>query len=166
MILKNDIRRVVAIGDFDQDGKPDLVIQSKNRRLAVGFMNGINIDSMAHLNSGNPIESEWSVVGASDFNEDGKTDLIFQHANGTLATWYLDGITTSSAALFTPNRPNDAQWRVVSITYRNADGKPDLLFQHLRNGTLAVWFMDGLKLSEVRLINPSAPGGTWRVVAP
>ena len=128
-------------------------------------MDRLDVTSITLLNLGNPIDSDWSVAGTGDFNEDGKADIVFQHRDGSLAAWYLDGTTTSSVTVF-PSHPGDARWRVVGITDRNSDGHPDLLFQHSSEGTLAVWFMDGVRLSAARLLNPSNPGGTWRVVAP
>lgn len=71
----------------------------------------------------------------------------------------------ASAKIVNPGNPGSAQWRVVTTVDRTQDGKPDLLFQH-EDGTLVVWFMDGIKMTRAILLNPSASGGTWNVVAP
>ena len=165
-LLRSEDWRIVGIGAFDRYQRIDLVVRAGNGRLGVAVLDRLGISSITLLNLGNPIDSDWMVAGTGDFNEDGKVDLVFQHRDGTLAVWYLDGTTTSSAAVFNPSHPGDSLWRVVGITDRNGDGRPDLLFQHAVEGTLAVWFMDGVRLSGARLLNPSSPGGTWRVVAP
>jgi hypothetical protein len=157
--------KVAGTADFNQDDKPDLLVRDGNGRLAAWMVAGGRVVSTALLNLGNPIDLAWEVVGAEDFNEDGRPDVVFQHRNGTLALWYLDGFATASPALFSPSHPG-ADWRVVGVTDRNGDRKPDLLFQHQKDGTLALWLLDGARLSQPRLLNPSKPGGTWRVVAP
>lgn len=158
--------KVVGTADFNRDEKPDLLVQDRSGRLAARMVENLRVVSTALLNLGNPVDSAWSVVGVSDFNENGGPDLVFQHKNGTLALWYLDGFAVASAALFSPSHPGDADWRVVGVADRNEDGEADLLFQHQKDGTLAMWLLDGLKLSQPRLLNPPRPGGTWRVVAP
>jgi len=158
--------RVVGAADFNHDEKPDLLVQDRNGRLVAWMVDHVRVVSTALLNLGNPIDLAWEVVGADDFNEDGRPDVVFQHRNGTLALWRLDGFAAASAALFSPSHPGDTDWRVVGVTDRNGDRKPDLLFQHQKDGTLALWLLDGIRLNQPRLLNPSNPGGTWRVVAP
>ncbi len=156
--------RVSAIGDFDRDGKDDLLFQHTDGTLAVWYLDGLKLRSGALLNPGNPGEG-WRVIGAADFNSDGMLDLFFQHRDGTLAVWFVNGVAMTSAALLSPSSPGSSQWRVASVTDRNQDGKPDLLFQHSGDGTLAVWFLDGTRLSSGALSNPSGPGGTWKAAA-
>ena len=92
--------------------------------------------------------------------------IIFQDADGNLAAWYMDGLNATSTLRLNPPSSGDGQWRVVGTFDLNRDGKTDLLFQHSGDGTVAVWYMDGINLTEGRLLNPSKPGGTWKVVAP
>ena len=129
------------------------------------FMDGIDLVSATLMN---PIQpgSEWKVVGTGDFNVDGVVDIAFQHDNGTLAVWNMNGVDLTSATLVTPSDPGSLDWRVVSVADRNQDGQPDLLFQNLADGTLAIWHMDGVTLRSAQLLNPPSPGGTWKVVAP
>jgi hypothetical protein len=55
---------------------------------------------------------------------------------------------------------------VAAVLDLDQDGNSDLVFQHQRDSTLAVWFMDGVELVRAELLNPSVPGGTWRLRAP
>lgn len=158
--------KVVGSTDFNHDDRPDLLVQDRSGRLAAWLIENLHVASTTLLNLGNPVDLDWSVVGVDDFNEDGRPDIVFQHKNGTLAVWYLDGFSTASAALLSPSHPGDSEWRVVDVADRNGDGKPDLVFQHQKDGALAMWLLDGLKLSQPLLLNPVRPGGTWRVVAP
>lgn len=157
---------VVATGDLNKDGQTDLLFQHTDGTLAVWFMNGINLASASLISPSQP-GNGWKVVGTGDFNRDGNDDLVFQHSDGTIAVWFMNGGTMTQATETNPPRPDpDAKrWHVVSTVDRNQDGKPDLLFQH-EDGTLAVWFMDGITLKTASLLNPSKPGGTWKVVAP
>lgn len=165
-IVRTEETKITATGDFNEDGNTDVVLQSADRRLTIGFVDRLRIDTALPLNSGNPVDADWAVAGAGDFDEDGKLDLVFQHTSGTLGVWCLDGAVTKTVRVMAPSHPGDSAWRVVSITDRNADGLPDLLFQHERDGTLGVWFMEGAKLNEARGVNPPRPGSSWRVVAP
>ena len=78
----------------------------------------------------------------------------------------MNGVNLSSATLLTPSNPGGLDWRVVSVIDRNQDEQPDLLFQNSADGTLAIWYMNGVKLNSAELLIPSSPGGTWKVVAP
>jgi hypothetical protein len=41
----------------------------------------------------------WSVVnGRSDFNGDGKTDLLWGNTDGSIATWTMDGVNNTAGS--------------------------------------------------------------------
>jgi hypothetical protein len=157
--------RISASGDFNRDGKEDVLYQHTDGTLAVWFMDGnLGMTAASLLNPANPGDRNWRVAGTADLNKDGNTDLLFQHTDGTLAAWFMDGVNLTSASLLNPSHPGDAGWRIVGAGDLNADGKDDLIFQH-NDGTLATWFMNGTSLSSATLLNPSHPGDVnWRVV--
>ncbi|MDA1276741.1 MAG: FG-GAP-like repeat-containing protein [Verrucomicrobia bacterium] len=158
--------RVVAVNDFNKDGNPDIILQHEDGWIAIWYMDGIRLETAEFLQPNHPGDAKWIVVGSGDFNTDGKPDLAFQHQDGTLALWYLDGIHLTEATLLNPSLPNEAPWRVQSVMDLDRDGKPDLLFQHRGVGSIAVWYMDGDALRSAELLNPSRPGGTWEIVGP
>ena len=102
---------------------------------------------------------------------------MYQHDNGLIGLWYMDGTTLISPTLFTPNHPGDANWRIVGTGDFNQDGQTDLLWQYsspgaYHDGQLAVWYMNGIALDTPTLLNPPFPdtftwpeNKKWRVVA-
>ena len=42
----------------------------------------------------------WTIHGAGDFNNDGKTDVIWQSTAGTIILWMMDGVTIASSSHF------------------------------------------------------------------
>src|SRR5262249_52237627 len=77
---------------------------------------------------------------ANDFNGDGKSDILFQNANGAPAVWLLNGTTITSQAMVGGN-PGPA-WHEIGSGDINGDEKADILFQN-DNGTVAAWLMNG-----------------------
>lgn len=173
--------RVAATADINRDGNVDLIFQHTKGTLAVWQMNGSELSNALLFDPSHPGDFRWKVVGVGDLDGDSKADLIFQHADGTLATWRMDGTKLTSAALLDPPHPGDANWRVVAVgKYRKLlsamasgdserpealTGQLDLIFQH-RDYSLAVWFLNGTKLETAQLLKPPSSGATWRVVSP
>lgn len=157
--------RVVGAADFNNDDQADLIFQHTDGSLALWYMNGLKLTSARFLEPAQPGDG-WRVVGTGDFGGDGNVDLVFQHADGTLAVWFLEDSKLLEAGLLNPRHPGDAKWRVVSVADHNADGQPDLIFQSSGDGTLAVWFMEGISLNKANFLNPANAGGTWKVVPP
>jgi hypothetical protein len=127
-------------------------------------MDGVKLATSALFSPAVPGDARWKVAGTADLNKDGRPDLVFQHDDGTLVAWLLNGLSMTQTSLLTPANPG-LGWRVAGVADRNQDGKPDFLFQHT-NRDLAVWHMDGLKLVTAQYLNPRNPGGTWKPVAP
>jgi hypothetical protein len=158
--------RAVGVADFNSDQKSDLLFQHTDGRLAAWYMNGTDLVAAALLNPSHPGDINWRAVATADFNNDTNPDILFQHTNGTLAAWYMNGTDLVSGTLLNPSAPGDPNYRAVGATDLNTDGHTDLLFQHRTSADLAVWYMNGPTLVLGKLLNPSNPHGTWRVVAP
>jgi hypothetical protein len=105
--------RIVGVGDFNGDGKPDLVWQHTNGTLSVWYMNGPNMVSAAFLNPAQTGDPNWKVRAVIDLNGDGKPDLIWQHVpTGTLSTWLMNGPTAASMIYLTPASV-DPGWKIM-----------------------------------------------------
>jgi hypothetical protein len=157
--------RVVGVGDFDGDHKPDLLFEHSEGTLVAWLMNGTTLVSATFLDPNGTGSKDWRVVATGDFNRDGQTDILFQHTDGTLAFWYMRGIHLVQSVILNPTRPNDVRWRAIGVGDFNTDGHLDILFQH-EDGTLAVWYMNEATLVSSANLNPSFPGDVnWRAVA-
>jgi hypothetical protein len=98
-----------GVGDFNSDGKPDILWRATNR-TAVWFLNGVTFLSSANLTQ--TTDANWKVAGTGDFNSDVYTDVIWRHLiTGNSAVWYMNGAKqTGSAPL--PKPPTG--WIIVN----------------------------------------------------
>jgi hypothetical protein len=157
--------RVVSCADFNRDGKPDLLWQHDSGALSAWLMNGTNLVSGVVLNPGSVPPNSWHIVGTADLNADGHTDIVWQHENGMLSAWLMNGTTLRSAALLTPSQVTP-DWKIRAIADLNQDGRPDLVWRR-DDGFLSVWYMNGTTMVSALLLDPSqVAGGSWQIVGP
>ena len=88
-------RRASVVGDFNGDGKSDILWQGSDGTPAIWLMNGMNVVSTGAAGSFNPGPS-WQIKGSGDFNGYGKSDILWQGSDGTPAIWLMDGLTALS----------------------------------------------------------------------
>ncbi len=98
-----------------------------------------------------------------DIDGNGSTDLLWQHSNGNLAVWLMNGTTLMDG------RPLgmpllDTGWRIAAAGDFDRDGGQDVVFQHQVDGRLAIWLMSGTTLlSGVPLTPGQVPDTNWKI---
>jgi probable HAF family extracellular repeat protein len=125
---------VAATGDFNGDGHQDIVWQrAADGLVEIQFLNGVTPLGGGAIPN-NPFGAGWSVVGAGDFNGDGKTDLVWQRASdGLIELSYMNGTSIIGGGAVA-NNPFGAGWSVVGVNDFNGDGRPDLVLRHASDG--------------------------------
>lgn len=157
--------RLVGAADYDGDTKPDLLWRHTDGRTAIWFMDGVLKSTTTVLLDGAITASVWSVVGTPDLNGDGRADILWRHADGRVAVWYMDGATRLGTAFLNDGVAVGAVWTLGATTDINGDGHPDLLWRH-NDGRLAVWFMNGItRTSTTFLHNGAAVASVWTLSA-
>jgi hypothetical protein len=83
---------ITHVGDFDGNGRSDILWRDVGGQLAI-WLNGDGAAAVypSYGNQGGPVELSWTVEDVGDFNEDGRTDLLWRHTNGQPAIWLMDG---------------------------------------------------------------------------
>ena len=105
---------IKGTGDFNGDGKSDIIWQGENGTAAMWLMDGPNATFVGAVGlvGFNPGPS-WEIKGTGDFNGDGKSDIIWQGENGTAAMWLMDGTTATFVGAVGPFNPG-ATWDIIA----------------------------------------------------
>jgi uncharacterized delta-60 repeat protein len=127
---------VPVSNDLDGNSKSDLLFRNTSTgQISAWLMNGSTATSTAGLVS----PGAWTITHTADFNNDGKSDLLFRNDDGSVTLWLMNGLSVmSSAGLIGP----DPNWRVTHVGDFNGDGKADILWRNT-NGAVTLWLMDG-----------------------
>jgi hypothetical protein len=104
---------VRGVGDFNGDGRPDVIWQNGvNGQLFVSMMNGLDVIENIGLTPGTT-SPDWRLSSVADYDGDGYIDLIWQHSvTGQLHVWYLHGTTMTRESPLTPDQVATS-WQIV-----------------------------------------------------
>ncbi len=171
--------QIRGIGDFDGDGRADLLWSYANTGNAADPLNGVSYvsfqDGAAATGGGvvQQLSTAWAIAGVGDFDADGRTDVLYRNAS-TGAT-YLDLMNGAaidwSTSGFTSAQVTDPNWTVAAVADFDGNGTSDVLWRYFNaanaadplNGTLYEWAMDGKTVTSAGLLGQQA-SGNWKVV--
>jgi DNA-binding CsgD family transcriptional regulator len=113
---------VVAVGDFNDDGKPDLAVaKAHSREILIMLGNG---DGTFKPGASYKTKGAAHSIAVGDFNGDGKLDLAVVIANsGEISILLGNGNGTFEAAA---NHGTGNSLLAIAAADFNGDGKPDL----------------------------------------
>src|SRR5262249_49843849 len=126
---------VAGIGDFDGDGKRDILWRSASGELDDWTMNGPVISSSAQLTFNGAVvrpDASFSIAGVGDFNGDGKSDILWRSTSGAVIEWQMNGSVIASAGFVTSNGAAvsvAASWHIVETGDFDGNGTSDILWR-------------------------------------
>ena len=154
------------LSDIDRNGHADLVWQNRSLGyIAAWMMNGLNLMGSDLFNPPRIPDPGWRIVAATDMDQDGQLDLLWQHdVDGWVVGWKLDGLDLVASGGLSIPRVGDTNWKIVGTGDFNGDAKPDIVWHHQGSGHIAVWLMDQENVLDSRLFTQGRVADTnWRI---
>jgi hypothetical protein len=145
---------IVGTGDFNGDGKRDILWRDTSGNTAIWFMDGTTVGSSSSLGN---IPTTWSVVGTGDFNGDGMFDIPWQDSAGDTSVWLMNGAVATGISF--GQIPTD--WVAGLTGDFNGDGTSDILWFNSTFGVVAMWLMQSGQMSQS--LGVGFVSGTWAV---
>jgi hypothetical protein len=133
---------IQGFGDFNGDGKRDIFWRHVGGASEVWLMDGFEVSGSDFLPFGPTLDTSWQPGGLGDFDGDGKTDVLWRGADGSMRVWLMDGPFVSSDGTFALEQVG-AGWSVAGLGDFDGDGRTDLFWRH-ENDMLRVWLMNGI----------------------
>lgn len=133
-----------------------VIFKTASGGMAVLLPNGKTVA----INGGRSVTPDWQLVGIADFNGDGKSDFLWQHSDGRLAIWLMDG-TAVLKAFIVGEAPRG--WKAISVTDLNGDKHHDVVWRH-RDGSIAVAYFIGTTPGATAVLSGPSASATWSIV--
>jgi FG-GAP-like repeat/Lectin C-type domain/FG-GAP repeat len=184
--------KMIAAADFNGDGKDDILWRNdRNGENAVWFMDANTITTDNRYKSDEQffvdrirfIDTNWEMVGAGDFDGDGKADIAWRkEVTGENAIWLMDGISNDKTTVTSKASGErfittqvDKNWKIGAVDDFDGNGKSDLAWYNSISGETGVWFVDATKFNGENFLtieqfivdetanNVLVPGTDWRI---
>ncbi|MCY4012145.1 MAG: FG-GAP-like repeat-containing protein [Gammaproteobacteria bacterium] len=133
--------RPSAVGDFDGDGKDDVLVRRRDGNWYRYRMDGRG-NAGRRARAGLPSDWGWRIAGVGDFDGDGVDDVYMRHfADGRW--WFHAGAgRASAAARMTTSR----DFHIAAAGDFNGDGRDDFLVRRLTTGHWFYYALDGARV--------------------
>jgi hypothetical protein len=106
---------IVGSGDFNADGRVDLLWRhNQTGQLAAWLMNSYQQLAGVYLSPSTISDRNWRIAAVVDINGDWKADIVWQHTDGHLAAWLMNGTTLITGTGLIPGQVPDTNWRIVT----------------------------------------------------
>ncbi|MBF0344422.1 MAG: VCBS repeat-containing protein [Nitrospirae bacterium] len=139
---------VKSVADLNGDKKSDIVWQNSiSGDVYLWIIDSTRVLGGDHIARGVP--GDWqikSVWDDTDFNGDGKADLLWQNTTtGDIYIYLMDGVSVIGGGYAASSVP--ANWQIKKIGDYNGDGKADLLWLDTTTGDIYIYLMDGKNIA-------------------
>jgi hypothetical protein len=107
---------VAGIGDFDGDGRSDILWRNSSGEVAAWLMNGSAVSAGGDVTFGGAAarpDATWSIAGIGDFNHDGNSDILWRNDSGAMSEWLMNGTAVMQSVVPSANGAPampDASW--------------------------------------------------------
>ena len=152
---------VISTDDFDGDGKADVLTRSNvTGRWSMFLMDGSRVKAAREL-AALPRDLSLQPVATTDFNADGRSDLLLRRPDGTWTMHLIDGLTVLESGV--PGFTTATYFSVEAVADFNGDGTGDVLLRR-PNGNWFMYLMDGLRVTDLGK-PPITKNTAWLLVA-
>lgn len=171
--------RIAAVGNFNQDGNADILWHNASTGHAqIWQMDGNRVKRRPNVleedGKALAVGAPWRIVGAGDFDQDGKADILWHNADtGHSQMWFMDGhkvvrratVLGENGSALTVGLP----WRVAGVGNFNQDGKADILWHNADTGRAQICQIDGHRVVRRPMVLGEdgqilEVGQPWRIV--
>ncbi len=142
--ITSDLEYIVAgIGDLNGDDKADVLLRHESHgSWLVYAMDGKmpikEVTGSANLS----IDLDYSIAGISDFNGDGKADVLLRHSLGDWYLYLMDGRRFVVGSGPVTGLPSDLAFELVAVGDFGGDAHADAVLSHT-DGTWHFYALNG-----------------------
>jgi FG-GAP-like repeat/Lectin C-type domain len=150
--------KMITAADFNGDSKADILWRNERTgENAVWLMNASTVTNDNRYASNEQFlstrfvrDTNWKMVGAGDFDGDGKADIAWRNeVSGNNAIWLMDGSTSKNGGEKFITRVTGTDWKIDAIGDFDGNGKSDFAWRNRSTGENAVWFVDAARTNTV-----------------
>ena len=122
--------RVAGVGDFNRDGRDDVLMRRTDGAWVYLPMNGRRVIAAERGWANLPRDVDWRMAGTGDFDGDGRMDVLLRHVEGEWRYFAMDGRRVVAGHPTATRLPGDLLWRFAGTGDFDGDGRDEVLLRH------------------------------------